>query len=86
MRVRDIYDEITGACNCGSKEYMAYDATAIGFVNILQGGKMGIGHFDKDSQENIKLVVCSKCRKVMVSQSMDATFNAIDAKGVKNAI
>jgi len=77
MRARDIYDEITGACNCGSKEYIAYDANVIGFVNILQDGKMGIGHTDKDSQENFKLVVCSKCRKVMVSQSMDAAFNAI---------
>ena len=86
MRARDIYDEITGKCNCGSKEYVAYDATAIGFVNILPNNQMGIGHTKKDSQVNFKLIVCSKCRKVMVSQSMDAVFNAIDAKGVKNAI
>ena len=78
MRVRDIYDEITGTCDCGGKEYIAYDATAIGFVNILSNNQMGIGHTEKNSQENFKLVVCSNCRKVMVSQTMDATFDAIN--------
>ena len=77
MRATDIYDEITGVCECGGKHFLAYDATLIGFANILPNKQLGIGHISKEEQEIHNLAICLQCRKVMVSRSMDATFNAI---------
>ena len=42
MRATDIYDEIIGACNCGGKHFLAYDATLIGFADILPNKQLGI--------------------------------------------
>jgi len=77
MKTRDIYDEITGKCGCGSRTYLVYQSTIIGGVDMINDTQMGIKHLAKDDQEQEQLIICSKCARVRVSKGVDFVANMI---------
>jgi hypothetical protein len=75
MKARDIYDEITGKCECGCKMLFVYDAKITGAVEFFNKTQFGIKKLPKEDQMTEYLIVCTNCRKVAVSKHVDAVHN-----------
>lgn len=77
-KAQDIYDKVTGPCDCGSTVFIAYDASIIGGVEIINKTQIGIKHFDEPQHEQEKLLICPRCTKV---KYFTTVTNAYKLKG-----